>query len=78
MYFRKINDAKRQKVGKNGREKYENLVPNTKYAHFCALSHTFKVITIPTSFMETIQKLHGNPKIIVSDKDSIFNGNFWK
>ena len=27
--------------------------------------------------METIQKLHGNPKIIVSDKDPIFIGNFW-
>ena len=27
--------------------------------------------------MDTIQKLHGNPKIIVSDKDPIFTGNFW-
>jgi len=27
--------------------------------------------------METIQTLYGNPKIIVSDKDSIFTGNFW-
>ena len=49
----------------------------TKYAHFCALSHRFKVNTISTAFMETIQKLHGNPKIIVSDRDPIFTGNFW-
>ena len=49
----------------------------TKYAHFCALSHPFKAITVATTFMETIQKLHGNPKIIVSDKDPIFIGNFW-
>ena len=48
----------------------------TKYAHFCALSHPFKEITITTTFMETIQKLHGNPKIIVSDRDPIFIGNF--
>ena len=27
--------------------------------------------------MNTIQKLHGNPKIIVSDRDPIFTGNFW-
>jgi len=27
--------------------------------------------------METIQKLHGNLKIIVCDKDLIFTRNFW-
>jgi len=49
----------------------------TKYAHFCALSHPFKASTIATAFMETIQKLHGNPKIIVSNRDPIFTRNFW-
>src|ERR1700733_12646935 len=49
----------------------------TKYAHFRALSHPFKSRTISTAFMETIQKLHENPKIIVSDRDPIFTGNFW-
>ena len=49
----------------------------TKYAHFCALSHPFKSSTIFTAFMETIQKLHGNPKIIVSDRDPIFTRIFW-
>lgn len=49
----------------------------TKYAHFCALSHPSKASTVSTTFMETIQKLHGNPKIIVSDRDPIFTGNFW-
>ena len=48
----------------------------TKYAHFCALSHPFKVSIVATSFMETIQKLHGKPKINLSDKDAIFRGNF--
>jgi len=48
----------------------------TKYAHFCALSHPFKASTISIAFIETIQKLHGNPKIIVSDKDPIFTRNF--
>ena len=49
----------------------------TKYAYFCALSHPFKARTIATEFMETIQKIHGNRKIIVSDRDPIFTGNSW-
>jgi len=49
----------------------------TKYAHFFALSHPFKASTIVAAFMETIQKLHGSPKIIVSDRDPIFTGHFW-
>ena len=48
-----------------------------KYAHFCALSYLFKTSTIVTAFMETIQKLQGNPKIIVSVRDPVFTGNFW-
>ena len=48
----------------------------TMYENFCALSHPFKVSTIATTFMEKILKLHGNPKIIVSDRDPIFTGNF--
>ena len=50
----------------------------TKYAHFCALSDPFKVSTVSTAFMETIQKLHGNPKNIVSDRNPIFTGKFWR
>jgi hypothetical protein len=49
----------------------------TKYAHFFALSHPFKASTVSTAFMETVQKLHGSPKIIVSDRDPIFTGHFW-
>ena len=48
----------------------------TNYAHFCALCHPFKAITVATKFMETIQNLHGYPKIIVSDRDPIFTEIF--
>jgi hypothetical protein len=48
----------------------------TKYAHFCALSHPFKSNKVSTAFMETVQKLHGRPKIIVSVRDPIFTGHF--
>ena len=43
----------------------------TKYAHLCALCHPFKESTIANSFMETVQKIHGTPNIIVSDMDPI-------
>ena len=36
----------------------------TKYAHLFALSRPFKSNKFFTTFMEKIQKLHGNPKII--------------
>jgi hypothetical protein len=49
----------------------------TKYAHFFSLSHPFKESIVAAIFMEIIQKLHVVPKIIVSDKDPIFNGKFW-
>ena len=49
----------------------------TKYAHFCAPSHPFKASMIANYFMETVQKLHGTPNIIESDRDPIFTGKFW-
>ena len=48
----------------------------TKCTHFCALSHLFKASIVATTFMEIVQKLHGSPKIIVSDRDLIFTGHF--
>ena len=49
----------------------------TKYAQLCALSHPLKESTPTNSFMDTVQKLHGTPNIIVSDRDPIFTGNIW-
>ena len=49
----------------------------TKYAHFCAISYQLKASTVSIVFMETIQNIHGNRKIIVSDRDPIFTRNFW-
>jgi hypothetical protein len=49
----------------------------TNYAYFCSLSHPFKGSTVSITFMEIVQKLHGSPKIIVSDRDPIFTGHFW-
>jgi hypothetical protein len=49
----------------------------TKYVHFVSLYHPFKESTIATKFMEIVQKLHGVPKIVVSDRDPIFTRKFW-
>ena len=53
------------------------VIDFTKYAHFCALSHPFISSIVAPTFMNTVQKLHGNSKIIVSDRDPVFMGKFW-
>lgn len=50
----------------------------TKYAHFIALSHPFIASIVEKVFLENIQKLHGTPKVIVSDHDPILTSHFWK
>jgi hypothetical protein len=47
-----------------------------KYAHFFSRSHPFKESTLSIAFIETVQNLHGVPKIIVSDIDTIFSRFF--
>jgi hypothetical protein len=37
----------------------------------------FKVSIVAATFMETVQKLCGIHKVIVSDRNPIFTSNFW-
>lgn len=48
----------------------------TKYAHLCSIFYLFKARFVAEAFMDTIQKLHGIPNIIVSERDLIFTRNF--
>ena len=48
----------------------------TKYAHFIGVKRTDSSKETVEAFCKNIYKLHGFPKIIVSDRDAKFKGNF--
>ena len=48
----------------------------TKYAHFISISSKAKAIQVIDSYVKTIFKLHGFPKVIVSDRDPKFMRKF--
>ncbi|GJV60311.1 ty3-gypsy retrotransposon protein, partial [Tanacetum coccineum] len=50
----------------------------TKYAYFGALPTSFNMSKVVEVFLDMVVKLHGIPKIIVSDCDPIFVSQFWK
>jgi hypothetical protein len=50
----------------------------TKYAHFVGISSKAKASQVIDSYVKNIFKLHGFPKVIVSDRDPKFTSNFWK
>ena len=55
------------------------VVPKlSKASHFIPLKSTYKAINIADIFMKENFKLHGVPKILISDRDAKFIGNFWK
>ena len=45
---------------------------------FIPVKSTYKVVNIAYIFMKEIFRLHYVPKVIVSDRDVKFTGNFWK
>ncbi|WVZ77328.1 LOW QUALITY PROTEIN: hypothetical protein U9M48_025207 [Paspalum notatum var. saurae] len=50
----------------------------TKYAHFLPLTHPYTAFTVAQVFVNHIYKLHGMPKIIISDRDKVFTSNLWQ
>ena len=50
----------------------------SKEAHFIPIKNTDKVVNIVDIFLKQIFHLHGIPKVIISDRNPKFTGNFWK
>ena len=50
----------------------------SKESHFIPVKDTYQAINIADIFMKEIFRLHGVPKVLISDRDAKFIGNFWK
>jgi hypothetical protein len=50
----------------------------SKSAHFILVKSTFNAINIAEIFMKEIFRLHGIPKMVISDRDVKFTSTFWK
>jgi len=50
----------------------------TKYGHFIPIKHPFTALQIAQVFMNHVYKLHGLPKIIISDRDRVFTSAIWQ
>jgi hypothetical protein len=50
----------------------------TKYAHFIGVRKIDSTKQMVEIFCKNIYKLHGFPKVIVSNKDAKFKGIFWR
>ena len=50
----------------------------TKYAHFLALKHPFTAQQVAKLLLDSVVKLHGVPKSMVSDRDHIFLITIWQ
>ncbi|KAE8675334.1 Receptor-like serine/threonine-protein kinase ALE2 [Hibiscus syriacus] len=50
----------------------------TKYSHFVAISHPYTAAEVAKLYLDNIYKLHGQPKVAISDRDKTFTSLFWK
>jgi len=50
----------------------------SKTTHFIPVKSTYKVVNIANIFMKEVFRPDGIPKVIISDRDVKFTGNFWK
>ena len=49
----------------------------SKEAHFIPIKSTYKAVNVANIFMKEIFRLHGIPKIVITDRDAKFTSIFW-
>jgi hypothetical protein len=49
----------------------------TKFSHFFSISINYYATQVEELFFREVFQLHGLPKTIVTNRDSIFKGGFW-
>ena len=65
----------------NKRQNYSIMVVIDKLSntiHFILVKSTHKAINIAEFFMKEIIRLHGIPKVVISNRDTKFTSKFWK
>ena len=50
----------------------------SKCTHFIPVKSTYKDVNVAEIFLKEIFRLHGVPKMEISDRDVKFTSNFWK
>ena len=50
----------------------------TKMVHFSGTSKEVTVMEYSQTFVDTVFRLHGLSKVIISDRDPRFTGKFWR
>ena len=50
----------------------------SKATHFIALKHPYSTASVAQAFLDNVFKLHGMPRSIVSDRDTVFTSDFWQ
>lgn len=50
----------------------------TKYGHFIPMAHPYTALSVAQLFVDNIYKLHGLPKVLISDRDKVFTSALWQ
>jgi hypothetical protein len=50
----------------------------SKSTHFLPLGHPYMATSVARVFFNAVVKLHGMPSPIISDRDPVFTGHFWR